>query len=386
VNQTKVNRNNGVLDSPEFDTGPTPEQRAIEEIASATEPKRSYNDPSEQGIEARLRIAGRMDVLITRIEKHQVAKGLSDAQFCQRYAKYVGSAKTYVDRLRVRKFDEFGAKLTHWLHKLEAFVAELDGRSAMALFVPSMPLAKGLIAMYHRLQAQQTDRRCGVCLAITGCGKSISARHIVNEFPREAVYTRCNENWRDSKTQIARGIAEALGLGSKEPMGAANTLNKVIEHLKINPVTIFLDEAHEGGVLLMKLVKTLIDETSAKFILLAYPTSWNKMLAATDDARAEAQQLFGRTLKPVFADYANGIKREDIVTYLHQAAGLNGEAEEVASQILGMVRTNGNLRLLADAVEAAQIQADAIGGDTVTGALIVEHVKALCPARKEATL
>lgn len=358
---------------------------ALDQVVNNVGSVKQY-DPSEVGAEAQDRCYRRMDLLVTRIEEHQKAKGLSDAQFGQRYAKHLGSAKTWRDRLIARKFEEFGAKAHHWKRKLENFVAELDGRSAVALYVPTMPLARGLTALYHRLQTQQTDRRCGVCLAITGCGKSITARQIVNEYPREAVYVRANENWRDSKTQIGRGLAEALGLShSHEKLSASNSLNRVIEHLKLNPLTIFVDESHEGGVMLMKLIKTLIDETSAKFILLAYPTSWNKMLAATDDSRAEAQQLFGRTLKPVFSDYSSGIKREDVITYLHQAAGLNGEAEEVASQILAMVRTNGNLRLLADAVEAAQVQTDATG-EGLTGTLIVEHVKALCPMRKEVSL
>jgi hypothetical protein len=44
-----------------------------------------------------------------------------------------------------------------------------------------------------------------------------------------------------------------------------------------------------------------------------------------------------------------------------------------------MARANGNLRLVADAVENANLQAEA-QNLPMTGALIVEHVKALCPA------
>jgi hypothetical protein len=326
--------------------------------------------------------AEKLNQLIARIERHQQALKLSDQQFVLRYARYLGSAKTWRERLCKRNFTDFGKELPAWERKLENLVAELDGRSPVDLFVSEMPFAQRMVQIYDQLQGQRNDRRCGVLLGTTGTGKSTAGRWLCNEHPRATAYARANENWRDSKTQIAQGLADAIGCPVKDLPGAAARFAKVIEHLKANPLTVIIDESHEGGAMLLKLVKTLIDETSSKFILLAYPTSWNKMLAATDDARSEAQQLFGRTLKPVYTDYAFGIRREDIVIYLRKVAGLDIDASEIANQILPMIRGNGNLRWLADAVEMAQIQADA-GNEKLDGALIVEQVKALCPAAKD---
>jgi hypothetical protein len=132
-------------------------------------------------------------------------------------------------------------------------------------------------------------------------------------------------------------------------------------------------------VLLLKIVKHLIDETKSRFVLLAFPTIWRQMLSASDDSRAEAVQLFGRTQKPVFQDYAQGVKREDVAFLLRQQAGLERDIDAVANRILPLVRSNGNLRLLADAIEGAQNQAD-VTDKPVDGELIVQHVQVLCPA------
>ena len=131
----------------------------------------------------------------------------------------------------------------------------------------------------------------------------------------------------------------------------------------------------------MKLVKTLIDETSARFVLLAFPTTWRRMMSASDDARAEATQLFGRTLKPVFDDYSEGLRQNDVAMYLRLSTGLGDEVDQLAKDILPLVRANGNLRLLADAVEGAQRQAD-VTEEPVDSDLIRAHVTALCPVKK----
>ena len=77
------------------------------------------------------------------------------------------------------------------------------------------------------------------------------------------------------------------------------------------------------------------------------------MLLASSDAHAEARQLFGRTQKPIFDAYANGTTLENVEVYLRRSTSLNGCSKDVARQILEIVKHNGNLRLVADIIEAA---------------------------------
>jgi hypothetical protein len=318
--------------------------------------------------------------LIDRIEKHQKALRLSDNQFVARYQRYLGSAKTWRDRLCGRAWNEFGAKLEKWEKKLASFVTELDGGASMDEFYRELPVARYGFAIYDALQGTRTDRRCSVLPGSYGIGKTWTLRRIAFENPTKAVFVSANETWKDSRMQIARGLAMALGCA--EGTSAAGTFQNVIEHLRANPVTVLIDEVHEGGVLLMKLVKALINETQAKFILGTYPTAWNRLVTGSTDATAEAQQLLGRTMKPIKTDWIKGLNLRDVEKYLELSTGLNGECRLLAEQILPEVKRGGNLRLLADAVELAKMNADETG-EEIDAELVQAAVRELCPTDRK---
>lgn len=320
--------------------------------------------------------------LVARVQGLQEALGLSDAAFVARFQRHLGSTDTWRRRLLAGRFDELDRD--KWARRLTAMVAEIDGGSRVEEFLPEMPVARKLSAYYHRLQGQTTDRRCVVMLGVTGVGKTTSARAICAENPRTTAFVRANETWKDSKMQFAAGLARAIGLEVRSG-SAAGTFQAVLENLKAHPITIFIDESHEGGVLLFKLVKTLIDETQARFVLLSYPTKWRRLINASDDAHAEAQQLFGRTLKPVLDDYAAGTEVGDLEVFLREAAGLNGEARAAAVQILPDVRKHGNLRLVADALDLCRANAEKQDRE-IDAAMVIAAVEALCPVRKGGAL
>ena len=102
----------------------------------------------------------KLNSLVTRIERHQGALGLNDTQFVARYQRYLGSAKTWRDRLIGREFKDFGKTLPKWERKLESMVAELDGRSPVAEYFPELPFARRMTAIYEQLQgaARQESR------------------------------------------------------------------------------------------------------------------------------------------------------------------------------------------------------------------------------------
>lgn len=323
----------------------------------------------------------RIDTLVDRIEKHQKALKLSDAQFVRRYQRYLGSSKTWRERLCGRNWKEFGQRLDKWEKKLTGFAAELDGGSPAGGqdFFDDLPIAAYAKACYDVLQGTRTDRRCAWIIGNFGAGKTWSLRRLVQENPRHAVYVSANETWKDSRMQIARGLACALGC--PEGASAAATFRNVMEHLKANPLTICVDEMHEGGVLLMKLIKSLINETGAKFLLGIYPTAWNRLANGSTDATAEAQQLLGRSLKPIDQRWARGLTQKDVEKFLCAATGLDGECRHLAERILPEVRRHGNLRILADSVELARMNADENGED-MDVELVEAAVRELLPQEK----
>jgi hypothetical protein len=317
--------------------------------------------------------------LVHRIEAHQKALGLTDQKFVARYSRFLNSERTWRQRLVGNVID--AKKPDEWINKqiskLTAFVSELDGGSAKVEFFEDLPFVKKVLARLAILQGTTTDRRCLMVLATTGVGKSILARNEFEQSPRENAYVRANESWRDKNYQIAAGMGRVLGVD----IAGYNPVQSITDFLKKEPITIFIDEAHEGGVALMKLMRTWIDETPVRFVYLAFPTQFDRIIHSTSGNMAEAKQLFGRTLKPVFDDYREGLAVEDIAVYLKKAAGLNGQAKAIAEKILIPIRDNGNLRVLADAVEEARAIAEDREED-LSGPHILEAVEALCPSRK----
>ena len=113
----------------------------------------------------------------------------------------------------------------------------------------------------------------------------------------------------------------------------------------------FCVDSADGCTEIVNDVSFTVDD--CKFVVMAYPTLWKRMLLASSDAHAEARQLFGRTQKPIFDTYANGTTLENVEVYLRRSTSLNGCSKDVARQILEIVKHNGNLRLVADIIEAA---------------------------------
>jgi hypothetical protein len=322
----------------------------------------------------------RLNKLVERIEKHQKSLKLNDTRFVERYQRFLGSSKTWRDRLCARNWKEFGGRLAKWEKKLTAFVSEIDGGSAVENFFGELPIAKYGGSVFEALQGTRTDRRCGILLANYGCGKTWVLRKLAAEDPTAVVFLSANPTWKESPMQLSRALARALGV----PIcpSAAETFKGVIEHLKGNPITILIDEAHEGGVLLFKLVKTLINETQAKFILGSYPTAWNRLIAGSTDAHAEAQQLIGRTMKPINMNWCKGVNQVDVERYLQCSTELNGDCRALAERILPDVRRGGNFRILADAVELAANCADIADVD-LDAEMIEQAVHQLQPLERK---
>jgi DNA transposition AAA+ family ATPase len=314
---------------------------------------------------------------IQRLEKHQEGLGLSDNAFVARYQKWLRSTKTWRHRLRARDYKDLN--VDKWEKQLSELVSKLDGGSVTPIeFFAELPFAKQLDAIVTMVRSQGTDRRNVYALATTGVGKSIFAQHFTREHPQDSAYTRMNEQCRNRPGQIIFRIAQAIGL--KRELSDARLLHSVIDRLQADPITIFIDEAHSGGHKLMQIVKTLVDETPARFVQLAYPTEFDRVKSATAGALDEAKQLIGRTIKPIFDNYREGLHAPDIQQFL-VCSGLDQEAAlDVADVILPMVRANGNLRVLADAVESARMLCLETDKE-LDGATVRRAVESQCPRR-----
>jgi hypothetical protein len=319
----------------------------------------------------------RMAALVDIIARHQEALALKDSAFALRYKDYLGSAKTWTDRLRPKNFAG-ELRPEKWLPRLQQLVTIIQGGGSPVEEVFELPILECSDGLYELLQGQTNDRRNGFIVGPTGIGKTSSLKYLAATRPRQSAYVRILDSWRANRARLLSGIARAVGCTVVDR--AAEQQELLISHLKSVKVTLLIDDAQEGGVALFKLCKTLIDETPVCSIMSVYQTAWAQLLNPRTDAHQEARQLLGRSIKPVLDDWIEGVDQDTTVSYVQNAFGWNGEAESLAPLITPYLRRDYNLRTLADACHAAVLQVD---GDAaaVTPQLLREEVEAICPGR-----
>lgn len=309
--------------------------------------------------------------VVARVRAVQESRGLSDKQLIKEFPQ-LGSTKTWRQRLVEGNLKE--TNLDRLVTKLRQIATILDGGLPGEAFYGEMPFSKEMNSRLKQLERQVNDRRILVCLAPNGCGKSMFARWAVQQDRARRAYLRMRPTWREKKLHICAGFARALG----RPINTSNVAD--VEEIAINalqgePRTVFIDQAHEGGVALMHELRVFVDETPSRFVYLAYPTAWHRVHTASTDALIEAQAFMGRCLKPPFDLYKDGIAQGDVEVFLQRVAGVDSStAKSLAVELLQVLRGKTNLRLLEDAIESATAVSD---GRVPSAALIAERVNIL---------
>lgn len=237
--------------------------------------------------------------------------------------------------------------------------------------VYDLPFVRHAVRTFERLQGTTTDRRVGWLIGTPGTGKSVALRHLRRLSPADTALAIVDKNWCDNRTAINTGIAEALCVTVEKNAGL--TWRRIIEHLQACPTTLLLDEFHEGGVLLMKSVKSLINAApGARVIVATIPTAYDKLIAGRTDEMIEAQQLLGRTLRPLRQDWREGLGSGDILGYLDAVVPEFDEAtrHDLAATLGPRVNRTYGLRILADTIEVARGDAEASDRDLTADAII----------------
>lgn len=296
-------------------------------------------------------LVAEMAAVVRRIAAMQQERRLSDTRLVDEYPD-LGSTKTWKDRLLPETFS--GLNLERWHRKLMRVAAVLDGGSPDEEYYADMPFAREMHARMLKLERQQSDRRILACLAANGTGKSLFARWAVNQSRSTRSIVRMHPWCRNKMVHICSTIARVLGddgqYSSPATAGAA-----VIRLLDGQPRTLFIDQAHEGGVALMHVLRALVDETPSRFVYLAYDTAFRQVMTSSTDAMVEAQSFMGRCLKPVFDRYRSGTRTEDVGVYLQRSGGMSrAAADSLAVRLAPALQRHTNLRLLDDAIAAAR--------------------------------
>lgn len=323
--------------------------------------------------------------LVVRIQSYQ--GGLTDAAFCRKWSRYIGTADLWRRRLCAGELADVSAKR---LPLLRALCEVLQTTGASGDTCKDLPFYSLFMEGLQKLEGQTTDRRIFCVLAAVGVGKSTAcagAIQVDDAEIRRRILITVPITWRENKGAILHGIARALDCDDPN-LGADPLLNAIKLRLTDNPTLIF-DEAHQGGVMLMRILKDLVNASLARVVYVALRTEYERVRSASRDALMEARQFTRRCLQPVFEDYACGtlrkIEREsadddsgDVVLLLqHRTKWTRDVALTLAETIVDRLRLNGNLSTLSDAIDLARQRA-AKAGRKLTPEDVEASVSRIC--------
>jgi len=316
--------------------------------------------------------------LVKRFVAHQKALGLTDARFAARYKEYLGSHKTWL-KLKDNSWAGHVAE-NRILPKLQKFAEQLDGARSFDsdAFFENLPYVVQMQAQFERLLASPLDIRGLISLAPQGVGKSWLASWILErETGSPFFYLRLLHSWREKSYQLACAITKKLGGSLTRNPG--DQMTELIKHAQsLGEIVLIIDEAHNGGIVLFKLLKDLIDETPMRFVYLGFPTEFDVIVGRSSSAIGESRQTLRRCLQPIHDDYRDGIMAGDVEMYLAgHGFKRNAELRAVANEIQPLCTARYNLTTLASAIRDAKDQAEDEDQPLTLG-MVTNAVKALC--------
>lgn len=303
--------------------------------------------------------------LIERVRKHQGNE--PDASFCARWRKYVGTPDLWRRRLLARQFDQVDVPAR--IARLSEFLALLEGGPRVETIYEDLPFYQAFQKGVDRLEGKLSDRRILAVLGAIGVGKTYACIGCVRAGgPRKRVLVTIPDACRENKNAILQTLCEALGCEPDAP-GALARFEALASNLSREPKTLILDEAHQGGVMLMRLVKDLVNRTrSTGFVYSALRTEFDRVRLSSRGAIIEAKQFLRRCIRPVISEYADGTfaligdkgqRPGDVAVFLRRVTGEpEAECKRIAVAVLPLLKNHGNLSTLADAVESLEDDLD----------------------------
>jgi hypothetical protein len=235
---------------------------------------------------------------------------------------------------------------------LRDLLAEVESPHGGEAILP-LPILAEAITLHERLLGSRGDIRVGWLLGTTGVGKTVSLRHIAKTQSAHAALVSVTPLWRDTRTVIVRGLAGAVGVAPGAADSTAMIWDALVARLCARPTTLLVDEMHEGGVLLVKIIKALIEQTPARFLLTTWPSGFAR-LASGAEGLGETRQLVGRSLRPICHHWTRGLRLDDTDAFLaHAAPGLAGDERRALAREWAPDLARWGLRLLTQAVDAA---------------------------------
>lgn len=281
------------------------------------------------------------------IKEHAEVAEMSTAELIRRFPA-LGSDKTLA-LICKGQFDELKADKWHDAYRttLDALVPQDD---ADPLY-DDLTTTKAVRSQITRLKLSRTNAKLVIVEGYTGSGKTSAGRIIADKYNgmtavRQVYTIEASAGWGDRPNAMLGAMLKALSRGDTGRSQAAK-LEKLCEVLAERPVMFIIDEVHDFGVRCLRVIKTILNLSPTKVVLLCHPRLFRDLERENWD---DLSQLTGNRLVArielgtvAVADVETLLERR--VTALPKAA-----RKEAASELANAALNSGNLAFVREVI------------------------------------
>ncbi len=209
---------------------------------------------------------------------------------------------------------------------------------------------KALRGQFTRLKMSRTNAKLIIVEGQTGMGKTSSGKIIARKMqelnPVTSLYSiEASAGWGDRPNAMISAMLKALGMPDNSRSQAAR-LDKLIETLNTRPVVFIVDEVHDVAVRCLRVMKTLLNLSPVKIVLLTHPRLFRDLERENWD---DVGQLTGNRL--LARINLGEIQPADVELILsRRLPELDGSTGEAAKALAAAAKGNGNFAFVRETI------------------------------------
>jgi len=163
-----------------------------------------------------------------------------------------------------------------WLDAYRGVLEAITGQANDAAPIyEDLTTAKKVRGQFSRLKLSRTAAKLILVEGYTGAGKTTAGKIVADKYnamaPSQQVFTiEASAGWGDRPNAMLAEMLRALGRADGG-RSQASRLDKLVEVLNERPAFFIIDEVHDFGVRCLRVLKTLLNRSPVKVVLLCHP-------------------------------------------------------------------------------------------------------------------
>lgn len=296
--------------------------------------------------------AQELRALAVDILEYAEASDLTKAELLRQFPE-LGSDKT-LGSIAKGQTDELD--LDKWLPAYQAVAARFipTAEPETDPLYDDLSTTKTIRREFTRLKMSKTAAKLIIIEGHTGMGKTSSGKVIAKKMAdanavSSLLHIEASAGWGDRPNAMIASMLKALGMPDNSRSQAVR-LEKLIEALNNRPSVFIVDEVHDVAGRCLRTLKTLLNQTPVKIILLTHPRLFRDLERENWD---DVGQLTGNRL---LARIDLGeIKAADVALILsRRLPELNGDTATSAKDLAASAKGNGNFAFIREVVVRAK--------------------------------